>query len=130
MNVDIKIARNKKRLLKALDASLGIVTTACKQAKISRSLYYEYMADDAQFKRDVAALDDVALDFAESSLLMQIRNGTPASTIFYLKTKGRKRGYVEQVNIGGVKDAPIQMVQITQDEYDERAKALEDADDC
>ena len=130
MKGEIKVARNKKRLLKALEASLGIITTACKTAKVSRALYYDYIATDAVFKRDVELLDDVALDFAESSLLVQIRNNTPSSTIFYLKTKGKKRGYIEQVNVGGVANSPIQIVEMARDDYLNRAEALEAEDDC
>jgi hypothetical protein len=41
----------------------------------------------------------VALDFAESSLHKQIRNGSTPATIFFLKCKGRGRGYIEKQEI-------------------------------
>jgi hypothetical protein len=41
----------------------------------------------------------VALDFAESQLHKQIQSGEVSSTIFYLKTKGKKRGYVERSEV-------------------------------
>ena len=41
----------------------------------------------------------MALDFAESQLHKQIQNGEVSSTIFYLKTKGKKRGYIERQEI-------------------------------
>ena len=40
--------------------------------------------------------ENAALDFAESRLFKQIEDGVPSSTIFYLKTKGKHRGYVER----------------------------------
>jgi hypothetical protein len=44
-------------------------------------------------------IDNVALDFAESCLHKQIAKGNPLSTIFYLKCKAKKRGYIEQNTI-------------------------------
>jgi len=75
---------------------LGVVTTACKKVGVSRTTFYEYYNTDEKFKKDIDELEAVALDFAESQLHSQIKNGSTAATIFYLKTKGKKRGYVER----------------------------------
>jgi hypothetical protein len=94
-----KIAHTKKRLLEALEESLGVVTDACKIADVSRSAFYGYYNDDAEFKAAVDSIDDMAIDFAESQLHKQINDGVPVSTIFYLKTRGKKRGYVEKQEV-------------------------------
>jgi hypothetical protein len=94
-----KIAHTKKRLLEALEESLGVVTDACKIADVSRSAFYGYYNDDAEFKAAVDSIDDMAIDFAESQLHKQIKDGVPVSTIFYLKTRGKKRGYVEKQEV-------------------------------
>lgn len=86
----------KKQILEALEKSLGIVTTACKQVGIHRDTYYEWLKKDKEFKKAVKELENVALDFAESQLHKQIAKGNPLSTMFYLKCKGKKRGYIEQ----------------------------------
>jgi len=86
----------KREILEALEKSLGIVTTACKQVGINRDTYYEWLKKDKDFKRKVKELENVALDFAESQLHKQIAKGNPLSTMFYLKCKGKKRGYIEQ----------------------------------
>ncbi len=86
----------KKEILEALEKSLGIVTTACKQVGIHRDTYYEWLKKDKEFKKAVKELENVALDFAESQLHKQIAKGNPLSTMFYLKCKGKKRGYIEQ----------------------------------
>ena len=41
-------------------------------------------------------MKNVALDFAESQLHKQIQDNSTSATIFYLKTQGKKRGYVER----------------------------------
>lgn len=86
----------KENLLKALEKSLGVVTTACKEVDCSRETFYKYCREDEVFKKAVDELENVALDFAESALHKQIKEGTPSSTMFYLKTKGKKRGYIER----------------------------------
>ena len=92
-------------MLEALEKSLGVVTTAAKSVGIDRSTHYKWMESDPDYKAAVESLADVALDFAESQLHKQIQNGEVSSTIFYLKTKGKKRGYIERQELevsGGI----------------------------
>lgn len=86
----------KKAMIEALEKSLGVVTTAAKTAGIARSTHYQWMQDDEEYKKAVEDLSDVALDFAESKLFKSIEGGSDTATIFFLKTKGKKRGYVEK----------------------------------
>ena len=86
----------KEAIIKALEKTLGIVTMACKQTDIPRSTYYKWLKEDEEFAKEVRELENVALDFAESKLHQRIEVGSTAATIFYLKTKGRKRGYEER----------------------------------
>ena len=93
-------------MIEALEKSLGVVTTACKTVGISRQTHYEWLREDEQYRDAVDDIGDVALDFAESQLHKQIQSGEVSSTIFYLKTKGKKRGYVERSEVdhsGGIK---------------------------
>lgn len=89
----------KAAMLEALEKSLGIVTSAAKSVGIRRETHYAWLNDDADYKAKVESLSDVALDFAESQLHKQIQNGEVSATIFYLKTKGKKRGYIESQRI-------------------------------
>ncbi|MCP4988543.1 MAG: hypothetical protein GY928_21565 [Colwellia sp.] len=86
----------KKAMLEALEKSLGIVTTACKTVGIARGTHYVWMKEDDDYRASVEGLENVALDFAESQLHRQMKENNTSATIFYLKTRGRKRGYVER----------------------------------
>tara|TARA_R100000654_G_scaffold74845_1_gene110258 strand:- start:1890 stop:2234 length:345 start_codon:yes stop_codon:yes gene_type:complete len=86
----------KETILQALENSLGVVTIACKQADVPRSTYYKWLKEDEEFAKAVKEIENIALDFAESQLHTQIKDGSTPATIFYLKTKGKKRGYVER----------------------------------
>jgi len=94
-----KTVQHKKAVLEALEQSLGVVTSACKKVGIGRTTFYGWLADDEEFAKQVKDIENVALDFAESQLHKQIKDGNPSSTIFYLKTKGKRRGYVERTEI-------------------------------
>lgn len=92
-----KIGQTKRALIEALEKSLGIVTTACKIVGCSRQTFYSYYEQDEQFARAVRDIDEIVLDFAESQLHKQIKEDNTTATIFYLKTKGKKRGYIERI---------------------------------
>ena len=101
-----KTEQHKKAIIDALEKSLGVVTTACKNVGIGRTTFYEWMKDDEDFEREVNEIQNIALDFAESQLHKQIGDGSTAATIFYLKTKGKKRGYIERQEITGADGMP------------------------
>ena len=86
----------KEAILQALENSLGVVTVACKKTDTPRSTYYKWLKEDKEFAQAVKEIENVALDFAESQLHTQIKDGSTSATIFYLKTKGKKRGYIER----------------------------------
>ncbi|MBP92915.1 MAG: hypothetical protein CMC55_02225 [Flavobacteriaceae bacterium] len=86
----------KEAMLQALENSLGVVTVACKQTEIPRSTYYKWLKEDEEFAKAVKEIENIALDFGESQLHKQIGDGNTSATIFFLKTKGKKRGYVER----------------------------------
>jgi hypothetical protein len=89
----------KEAMIKALTKSLGVVTIACKEVGIARKTHYEWYNEDEKYRKAVDDLADVALDFAESMLHKQIQDKDTVATIFYLKTKGKRRGYIEKQEI-------------------------------
>lgn len=106
---------SKREILNALEEKKGIVSAACKSIGLARSTYYLWLGSDTEFKAAVDEIQDVALDYVEGKLFekiegVQVRKGVddngddivydqpPSDTaiIFYLKTKGKKRGYIER----------------------------------
>jgi hypothetical protein len=104
----------KKAILESLEAHYGIVTDACKKIGLARSTFYNWLKTDSSFKAAVDEIQEVALDFVEGKLFERI-NGvmmgsydqegelkiyqerpSDQAIALYLKTKGKKRGYVER----------------------------------
>lgn len=101
------LGHTKKALIEALEKSLGVVSTACKAAGVSRDTHYRWLKEDPEYKDQVEELAEVAVDFAESHLHKLIKDGNPAATIFFLKTKGKNRGYIERQEIAVAEKKPL-----------------------
>lgn len=89
----------KEKMIQALELNLGNVSLSCKALGIARDTHYRWMREDKEYRKAVKDMENAALDFAESELFKQIAKGNPLSTIFFLKCKGKKRGYIEQSNL-------------------------------
>lgn len=89
----------KRAVIEALNESFGIVTTACINAGIDRSTFYDWVKTDAEFAKAVEDIEDVTLDFVEGKLLQNVKDNDTQSILFYLKTKGKRRGYTERTEI-------------------------------
>ncbi len=89
------MATRKALMLDALVKTLGIVTPACKIIGINRSTYYDWYHDDPAFKSQADDISEIAIDFAESKLHKMIGKDNIQAIIFYLRTKGKMRGYIE-----------------------------------
>jgi len=110
----LKALRGKKKLMyEALRSQLGVVTSACKLVGISRQTHYRWLREDENYKAWVEQIPDITLDFAETALLKQIKEGNTTAIIFYLKTKGKQRGYIERQEI----DTKITSSNITVDDF-------------
>jgi hypothetical protein len=113
----------KKAMIEALKKSLGIVTTACKEVGIERQTHYNWLKDDPEYKAQVESLDDMVLDFAESKLHQSINNGSDTATIFFLKTKGKKRGYIEKQEITNT-NLNVEVQEVTEEMQNELLNTL------
>ena len=96
MNTLNKRILKKETFLAALLNSDGNISKACGQTNISRTTIYDWIKKDEGFKDKVSYVSEELLDMAEDQLLTMIRNGNLTATIFYLKTKGQARGYIEK----------------------------------
>jgi len=71
----------KKQMLKALEGSLGIVTTALKSCDLSRTNYYKWLKEDEDFAQAVNDVELVAQDFVKSKFYECIKDKVPSVVI-------------------------------------------------
>lgn len=73
------------------------ITATCAALKITRKTFYDRKAKNKSLAEKLNAAQESLLDFAESKLMEHINDGDITSLIFFLKCKGKQRGYVERV---------------------------------
>ncbi len=106
----------------ALKGQLGVITAAATLVGMDRRTHYKWMHADENYKAWVDELPDITLDFAENALFKLIKRGNVASVIFYLKTKGKVRGYIEKQEIDF--KGNIATLKLTQEEREAEIKRL------
>lgn len=86
----------EKQFIKELEDNRGIVGAACRSLGISRTTYYRWKKKHPDFAEAAETEISAQVDFVEERLLDLIETGETAAIIFYMKTKGRDRGYGEK----------------------------------
>ena len=135
----------KQAFIDAFRKSLGNITHACQASGVSRSIYYEWIKVDSEFKKEVESVAEEKLDFIESKLAELItgvivekegpdgprvyqRPPDNTSIIFALKTQGKRRGYYEKTgHENTVKNAEGEKFKI---EIDAKTAPIEQIDDA
>jgi hypothetical protein len=96
----------KSLFLEVFEASACNVSVSCKKVGISRNTFYEWKKKDLVFAEAVKEQEESLLDFAETMLYKAIKEGKTPELIFFLKTKGQSRGYVEKQKVEINKQKP------------------------
>ena len=84
------------KIAEALANNHGLVTVAARSLGCSRKTIYRAIEDSPTVRKALDEAREVSIDFAESALMKNIENGDTTSIIFFLKTVGKSRGYVEK----------------------------------
>ena len=97
--MDTKLA--KKSFIEAYKKTFGNVSQSCKIVGVSRTIHYQWLKEDEEYKNTLESIEpsEMFLDFTESKLVDKISKGDTTAIIFALKTKGKKRGYIERTEV-------------------------------
>ena len=78
---------NKDRILKALESSLGVVTTALKACDLSRTNFYKWIKEDEEFAENVKEIQNIENDFIKSKYYECVKDKVPSVVIHAAKTR-------------------------------------------
>ena len=84
------------RIIKALKETQGLLTMAAAKSGIGYRTVCRYVAEYPSVKEAAHDAKEAMLDFAEGKLYQKIKAGDNTAIIFYLKTQGKARGYIER----------------------------------
>jgi len=88
------------RIIKALKETNGLLTMAAARSGIGYRTVCRYVAEYPSVKEAAQDAKEAMLDYAEGKLYSKIKDGDNTAIIFYLKTQGKARGYIERQDIG------------------------------
>ena len=107
-----------KQIIEALKANHGFQSQACKQLErqlnitFSASAMSQRISASEEIKSALNEMLTADLDYAENKMWELIKNGNVAALLFYLKTKGKERGYAERRELTGSNGTPLQMGEV------------------
>lgn len=81
----------------ALRKHRGLVSTAAGSVGMTREQLHRRIQESVRLKAAVAEARELQLDRTEAMLFQQIDAGEAWAVIYYLKTQGKDRGYVETI---------------------------------
>lgn len=100
------LKKKKEKFLEALKEAKGNVSYACKISNIPRRTYYNWLKNE-KFKNEVEDVKEEAIEFVENKLMERIEVGDLGAIIFFLKTKGKHRGWSEKIEVKHENQAPV-----------------------
>jgi len=74
------------------------ISAACRATNVGRKTYYDWLKKEA-FAEEVYNQKEELIDYVESKLISNIKDGERASIMFFLKTQAKHRGYIEKQEI-------------------------------
>lgn len=98
---------NITTIKKAIDGSGGLYTQIAKKLRCEWHTAKTYVEKHEETKKAYDTEMESNLDLAELKLLENINDNDNVAIIFYLKTKGKKRGYVERLELETKNQQPI-----------------------
>ena len=75
------------------------VTDTCAEMGFSRTHFYRLKKKHNKLEQGIKDADESMIDIAESELMKLIKSGNLVATMFFLKTKGKSRGYTMNLDI-------------------------------
>lgn len=113
-----KTATKKRRatdadIEEALRACKAILTASCAWLAKNKGIQMRHQSMSARIAKSERLqkvreeVEYSTLDFAESKLLQLLDMGDKTAIIFYLKCKGKSRGYIERQELTGEDGSPI-----------------------
>lgn len=97
MAAGIKLDITDEQIAKLLATKRGNVAAVARALRCSRTVVHERIVASAELAAIRDAAREATTDDIEQALEDKALGGDVTAQIFYLKTRGRKRGYVEKI---------------------------------
>jgi len=99
--------RTAAKIIEAVKDTHGLLTLTALKTGLGYRTVCRYAAENPAVKAAVEEAREGVLDVAEGKLYRKILDGNMTAIIFFLKTKGKNRGYSERQEITGADGEPV-----------------------
>jgi hypothetical protein len=103
------------QIIEALKATKGMVYLAADKLGCSHQTVYNYIERYPTVKAEWDAQNGKMGDTAELKLYQAVMNSEPWAVAFYLRTKGKSRGYTERQELTGADGGEVKIKVIYDD---------------
>ena len=101
-----------RAIVKAFNSTCGVLQDAAEKLKINRATLSKWIKADPALKEALETAREEALDLAESKLFELMEDGNLTAIIFFLKCKGKKRGYVERTKVKTIEAVEFEIKEV------------------
>ena len=108
-----------KHIVSVYEAKGCNISATCTALNIDRKTLISWRNSDEELNDMMTEVEESLIDFTESKLMEQISEGNMTAIIFHLKTKGKKRGYVEQTDVNANVNGNMNLRPLTDEEIEE-----------
>jgi hypothetical protein len=102
-----------EEVAEALRAAAGIYSAAASLLRCSPTTVKNYVARYKSLQKVKEEIEQTTLDLAETKLVKALQDGNLTAVIFYLKCKGKARGFTERTEVTGPDGAAVALVDVT-----------------
>jgi transposase-like protein len=96
---------------------MGNVSMVARTLNVDRTTVYNFMKKHPTVKAKLDEAREKMIDNVESKLYSKALDGDTTAMIFFLKTQGKHRGYVERQEVTGAEGSHI-VVRLVDDDSD------------
>lgn len=112
------------QFIDAIPGTGGIITSIAKKVGCTWNTAKKYITNHPTVAQAYSNEENSVLDMAEVEMIKAMQDGELSALKFYLKTKGKKRGYVERQEVSGPDATPVQIAVSSPDELAEALRIL------
>ena len=116
-------------MIKAVEEANGFLSVVAQNLGMTYQGVWDRVKKDEKLRAKIAEITERQLDKTESKLFETIEKGEAWAICFYLKCKGKHRGYVERTEIVGDICTPLtiehRIAQIDKQREEDIVKAIE-----
>ncbi len=94
------------------------ISATCDSLGIDRSTFYSWRRKYPELDEKLKEAEESVIDYAETRLVEKVNDGDLTAIIFFLKTKGKKRGYIEGREIDANVSTDIDLKPLTKEELE------------